>query len=139
MAAAQNGISSVSAGSPPAGAAPVSPAASGSGWAEAPLPFAPAGLSRNCTRPARHQQDLGREAVGVLALLAPLAGLQLAVDVDQPAGLGVLLEHVDQPVLEGDDPVPLGLVDLAAGIAIDIRLVGRDAQVGDAAARGEVC
>jgi len=28
----------------------------------------------------------------------------------------MFLEHVDQPVLEGHDPVPLGLVDLLAGL-----------------------
>ena len=37
----------------------------------------------------------------------------------------MLLQHVDQPVLEGDDPVPLGLVDpLAAGVPVDVALVG---------------
>ena len=86
---------------------------------------------------ARDQQDLGGEAVGVLARLLPAPGLQLAVDVDQPALHRVPFEHVDQPVLEGHDPVPLGAVDLLAGLA-DIGLVGRDAQVGHAAPRGEV-
>jgi len=46
-------------------------------------------------------------------------------------------EHVDQPVLEGDDAVPLGPVDLLARL-VEIRLIGRDAHVGDAPARGEV-
>ena len=63
--------------------------------------------------PTGHEQDLGREPVAVLAVLAPLPGLQLARDVDQPALLRVLLQHVDQPALEADDPVPLRLVDAA--------------------------
>ncbi|MDE2912673.1 MAG: hypothetical protein OXL68_07095, partial [Paracoccaceae bacterium] len=50
----------------------------------------------------------------------------------------VFFKHVNQPVLEGDDPVPLGSVDLLAGLALQEALVGGDAQVGDAAARGEV-
>ena len=67
---------------------------------------------------AGDEQDLGREPVAVLAGLRPAPRLQLAVDVDQAALGGVLDEHVDQPVLEGDDPVPLGLVDLVAGLAV---------------------
>ena len=131
---ARTGISdpsSISAGA----AAPVSPATAGSACAGASLPF---GLSRNWTRPAGDQQDLGREPVAVLVGLRPAPRLQLAVDVDQPALGGVLDEHVDQPVLEGDDPVPLGLVDLVAGLAVDVALVGRDAQIGDAAAAHEL-
>ena len=87
---------------------------------------------------AGDEQDLGREPVAVLAGLRPAPGLQLAVDVDQPALGGVLLEHVDQPVLEGHDAVPLGLVDLVAGLPVDVALVGRDAQIGDAAAAHEL-
>ena len=46
-----------------------------------------------------------------------------------------MMKNIGSPsVLEGDDPVPLGLVDLVAGLAIYVALVGRDAQVGDAAA-----
>ena len=74
---------------------------------------------------AGDEQDLGREPVAVLVGLRPAPRLQLAVDVDQAALHGVLDEHVDQPVLEGDDPVPLGLVDLVAGLAVDVALVGR--------------
>ena len=85
-----------------------------------------------------HDQDLGREPVTVLAVLLPPAGLELAVDVDQAALPGVLLQHGDEAVLEGHDPVPLGLVDLVPGSAIQIALIGRDAQVGHAAPRGEV-
>ena len=44
----------------------------------------------------------------------------------------------DAPSLEGDDPVPLGLVDLLAGLPVDVRLVGRDAEVRHAPARGEM-
>ena len=48
-----------------------------------------------------------------------LAGLELARDVDQAALPGVLFEHVDQPVLEGDDAVPLGPVDPLAGLPVN--------------------
>ena len=51
---------------------------------------------------AGDQKDLGREPVAVLAVLAPLPGLQLARHVDQAALLGVLLHHLHQAVLEGD-------------------------------------
>ena len=74
---------------------------------------------------AGDQQDLGREPVAVLAVLAPLAGLQLARDVDQAALLGVLLQHLHQAVLEGDDAVPLGAVHLVARVFIEITFVGR--------------
>ena len=41
--------------------------------------------------------------------------------LDQPALLRVALQHVDQPVLERHDPVPLGLVDpLAGAAAVDV-------------------
>ena len=96
-------------------------------------------LVQELDAPAGDQQNLGGEPVRVLAVLAPLAGLHLARDVDQPALLRVLLQHVDQAVLEGDDPVPLGLVDpLAAGVPVYVALVGRDAQVGHAAPGGEM-
>ena len=65
---------------------------------------------------ARHQQDLGREAVGLLAVLAPLPGLQLARDVDEPALLRVLFQHVDQAILERNCAVPLGAVDPLAAL-----------------------
>ena len=64
--------------------------------------------------------------------------LKEAVDVDQAALRRVLLEHVDQPVLEGDDAVPLDPVDLLAGLLREEAFVGRDAHIGDAPARGEV-
>ena len=134
-AGSQKGISTSVDGSPRAGIAPVSPDVDGSACAGAPLPF---GLSRNCTPAAGDEQDLGREPVAVLVGLRPAPRLQLAVDVDQPALGGVLDEHVDQPVLEGDDPVPLGLVDLVAALAVDVALVGRDREVGDAPAAGQV-
>ena len=115
----------------------VCPAVSSIGaWASAAGPAV--GLVVELHPVARHDEDLGREAVRVLAVLAPAPGLHLALDVDQAALGRVLLEHVDQPVLEGDDPVPLGLVDLLARVLVDVRLVGRDAQIGDAPARGEV-
>ena len=50
----------------------------------------------------------------------------------------MLLEHVDQPVLEGDDAVPLGAVDPLAGLLVDIALVGGDADVGDASTGREI-
>ena len=50
----------------------------------------------------------------------------------------MLIEHVDEPVLEGDDAVPLGPVDPLAGLLVDVGLVGGDAQVRDAPAAGEV-
>ncbi len=76
------------------------------------------GLVQKLDASAGDEQNLGREPVAVLAGLRPAPGLQLAVDVDQPALGGVLLEHVDQPVLEGHDPMPLGLVDLVAGLPV---------------------
>ena len=86
-----------------------------------------------------HEQDLGGEPVRVLAVLAEAAGLHLARDVDQPALLRVLLQHVDQPVLERHAAVPLGLVDpVAAAVAVDVALVGRHAHVGHAAPGGEM-
>ena len=74
---------------------------------------------------AGDQQDLGREPVAVLAVLAPLAGLQLARDVDQAALLRVLLHHLHQAVLEGDDAVPLGAVHLVPRVFVEVALIGR--------------
>ena len=115
---------------------PASPAAmDGSAVTDAPLPF---GRSRELHPSAGNQQDLGGVAVAVLAGLRPAPGLELAVDVDQPALAGVLLQHLDEAVLEGHHAVPFGLVDPLAGLLADVRLVGGDAQVGDAASTGEV-
>ena len=83
-------------------------------------------------------QDLGREPVAVLAVLAPLAGLQLARHVHQAALLRVLLHHLHQAVLEGDDAVPFGAVHLVPRVFVEVAFIGRDRDVGDAAAVGEV-
>ena len=88
--------------------------------------------------PARRQEDLGREALGVFLVLLPAPGLELARHVDQTALLRVFLEHVDQPGLEGHDPVPLGLVDPIACLLVDVALVGGDGDVGDASAAREM-
>ncbi len=84
------------------------------------------------------EQDLGREPVAVLVGLRPAARPEFAVDVDQPALPGVLREHRDEPVLEGDDAVPLSLVDPLARLLVEVGLVGRDRQVRHAPAGGEV-
>ena len=49
------------------------------------------------------------------------------------------LQHFDEAVLEAHDPLLLGAVDLLAGLLVDVRLVGRDAEVGDATIYGEFC
>ena len=46
----------------------------------------------------------------------------------------MFLKHVDQAGLEGDDPVPLGLVHPIAGLLVDVALVGGDREVRDLAA-----
>ena len=98
----------------------------------------PVGLLEELDAPAGGEPDLGGEPVGVLPVLAPAPRLQHAGDVDEPSLRGVLLEHLDQPGLEGDDPVPLGLVDALAGVPVEVALVGGDGHVGHAAAAGEV-
>ena len=118
---------------------PFTGSSAGCAEAVAPLPLAPFALSRNWIREPGTSRISVENRSEVLAVLAPLAGLHLARDVDQAALLRVLGQHVDQPVLEGDDPVPLGLVDpLAAGVPVDVALVGGDAQVGHAAPRCEM-
>ena len=56
----------------------------------------PVRLVQELDAPARHQQDLGREPVAVLAVLLPAPRLQLAVDVDEPALPRVLLDLVSR-------------------------------------------
>ena len=68
---------------------------------------------------AGDQDDLGREAVGVLAVLLPAPGLELARDVDQAALPGVLLEHIDQARLESHDAVPFRPVDPVARVFVN--------------------
>ena len=98
----------------------------------------PGRLVQELDAPTWNQQDLGGEPIGVLAVLAPAPGLQLARDVHKTALLRMLVEHVDEPVLEGDAAVPLGAVDPLARLLVDVRLVGGDAHVRHASAGGEV-
>ena len=71
-------------------------------------------------------------------ILCGASGLRRAVEIDQPSLLRVLLEHVDVPVLEDDDAVPLGLVDPLAGLRVDVGLVGGDGMVRRAPAAHEL-
>ena len=48
-------------------------------------------------------------------------------------------KHVDQPGLEGHDPVPLGLVHPIAALLVDVALIRGDGKVGDLAAYGISC
>ncbi len=83
---------------------------------------------------ARHDHDLGRVAVAVLAVLAPLAGLQLARDEHQAALPDVVFQHVHDAFLETHHPVPFGALHDLAGVAVDVAFVGGDLDIGDPAA-----
>ncbi len=86
----------------------------------------PVHLVQELHPPARCYEDLGGEAIGVFLVLLPSAGLELARHVDQAALLRVLLEHIHQAGLKGDDPVPLRLVDAVTGLSVHVALVGGD-------------
>src|SRR5271168_3361605 len=74
------------------------------------------------------QHDLGRVAVGA-RLVLPLAGLELALDIDLGALLAVLLRHLAEVLVEDHDVVPLGLfLALARGLVAP-GLRGRDREV----------
>ena len=66
------------------------------------------------------------------------AGLELALDEDEPALGGVLLQALDEPLLEGDGAVPLDPVDPLAGLPAEVALVGGDGEVRDPAAASEL-
>lgn len=80
--------------------------------------------------PAGARRIIGREPVAVLAGPPPALRLELARDIDQPALPCVFRQHVHQPRLEGDDAVPFGAVEPLAGVAVDVALVGRHAEIG---------
>ena len=50
----------------------------------------------------------------------------------------MFLKHVHQARLEGNDPVPLGLLHPVAALLVDVALVGGDGQVRDATAAREM-
>ena len=132
----QNGMSSPRASGAPFTAAPaiaICGAAAVSGCA----PF-PVHLVEELYAPARDEKYLGREPLGVLILLLPAPGLELARHVDEPALACVFFEHVHEPGLEGHDPVPLGLLHPLAALLVDVALVGGDREVGDASAAAQV-
>src|SRR5262245_30874125 len=76
------------------------------------------------------QHHLGRVALDVV-LVGPLAGLQLALEIDLGALLQVLLGHPAEALAEDHHAVPLGLFLALAGVLVAPVLRGRDAQVDD--------
>src|SRR5262245_21586635 len=76
------------------------------------------------------QHHLGRVALDVV-LVGPLAGLQLALEIDLGALLQILLGHPAETLAEDHDAVPLGLFLALAGVLVAPVLRGRDAQVDD--------
>ena len=56
----------------------------------------------------------------------PAAGLELARDVDQAALLRMLVEHIHQACLEGDDPDATRLLHPLDGLLVDTALVRCD-------------
>src|SRR5690554_7543518 len=79
--------------------------------------------------------DLG--GVAVLAVLAlPLAGLQVALDVDLAALLQVLLGDLGQ-LVEHHHVVPLGALLALTGLLVHPGVGGRQAQVGDRRTGGQ--
>src|SRR5690606_24672892 len=110
----------------------------------AAVPTAPAALATTTAaagRAVEHRQraieaaqhDLGRITV-LPVLVLPLAGLELALDVDLAALAQVVLGDVDQPFGEDRAAVPLGPLLPLAGVAVLPLLAGRDAQVAYRAA-----
>ena len=97
-----------------------------------PPPGAPSSMVS--TPPMPPTDDLGRVAV-VARLVLPLAGAQLAFDVDLAALAQIALGHADQPFGLEHDGVPLGaLLALAGAACPSSSRTGGDAQVGDPAA-----
>src|SRR5262245_39570887 len=79
------------------------------------------------------QYDFG--GITVLAILTlPLAGLQLAFDVNFGPLLEVLLGHPAEPLVEDHHRVPLGLLAPLAARLVAPGLGGGNAQVGDRSA-----
>jgi hypothetical protein len=72
--------------------------------------------------------DLGGVAV-LAGLVLPLPRLQLALDVEEAALGGVVLEELDRRFAPDGDPVPLGLLALLAGVAVAPGLRGGEAQL----------
>src|SRR5213592_4586654 len=75
------------------------------------------------------QHHLGRVFLDA-ALVGPFTGLQLALDVNLGALLQILLGDLAEPLIEDDDPVPLGLFLALAGRLVAPAFGGRHVQIG---------
>ena len=82
-------------------------------------------------------EDFGRGALVAVAG-GERAGLELALDEDEPAFRPLLFKALDEALLEGDAAVPLHPVDPLAGVLVAVALVGGDGEVRDPAAAPEL-
>ncbi len=76
------------------------------------------------------QHDFRRVAVGA-ALILPLSGLQLALDINGRALLQILFGDLAEAFVEDHDRVPFGLFLALAAVLVAPCFRGRNAQVGD--------
>src|SRR5690606_34764052 len=82
------------------------------------------------------QHDLGRIAV-LAGLILPVAGFQLALDIDGRSLAQILLGDFRERFREDRDRMPIGALLALARRAIAPGLGGGDAQIADLAAIGE--
>src|SRR5262249_9139298 len=105
--------------------------------AAAAPPAAVAGASSTID-PRQFAAKAAAHAPGRMAVLPrprlPLAGLELALDIDLGALAQVFLGDLDQPLVKDRDAVPLGALLALAGGAVAPVLRGRQPQIGDAGA-----